>query len=359
MISVKHLSKSFGNNIVLADVNAEISKGEVISIIGPSGTGKSTFLRCLNLLEKPTSGEITIDKIDLLHTKTNIRKMRQKMGMVFQSFNLFSHLMIFENIMLGPVHLLKVPRKQAYEEALNLLKLVGLSDKGHAYPDELSGGQQQRAAIARTLAMKPEIVLFDEPTSALDPTMTSEVLAVIRRLADEGMTMMIVTHEMQFARNVSTRVYYMDEGVIYEEGTPDEIFVRPQREKTRAFIHKIRSFIFEIKSLDFDYIELSAMLDEFCKKQFIPSKTVNALQLVVEELVVQKLPLVTENPSIVVNIAYSGESGLAEISLSYRGDRFNPFAAKEDDVSMRIIRNIAPNPVHSYSDGINKLEFVI
>ena len=359
MISVKHLSKSFGRNLVLADVNVEISKGEIISIIGPSGTGKSTFLRCLNLLEKPTSGEITIDNINLLHPKTNIRKMRQKMGMVFQSFNLFSHLMIIENIMLGPVSLLKIPRQQAYEEALDLLKMVGLADKGHAYPDELSGGQKQRAAIARTLAMKPEIVLFDEPTSALDPTMTSEVLSVIRKLADEGMTMMIITHEMSFARNVSTRVFYMDEGVIYEEGTPEEIFSHPKREKTRGFIHKIRSFSFEIKSTDFDYIELSAILEDFCKKQFMSSKTLNSLQLVIEELIINQLPPVAETPDIVINIAYSEESGGVEITLTYRGREFNPFAAGEEDISLMIIRNIARNPVHSYKENVNTLEFKI
>jgi polar amino acid transport system ATP-binding protein len=254
---------------------------------------------------------------------------------------------------------LKIPRQQAYDEALELLKMVGLADKGYAYPDELSGGQKQRAAIARTLAMKPEIVLFDEPTSALDPTMTSEVLSVIRKLADEGMTMMIITHEMNFARNVSTRVLYMDEGVIYEEGKPAEIFSHPKREKTRSFIHKIRSFSFEIKSRDFDYIELSVMLEEFCKKQLMSSKTLNLIQLVVEELVKNKLPQAAETPDIVINIGYSEESGGVDIAMSYRGMELNPFSAEEDDTSLNIIRNIAKNPVHSYCDGINKLEFKI
>lgn len=360
MISIKHLSKSFGTNAVLKDINAEISKGEVISVIGPSGTGKSTFLRCLNLLEKPTSGEIVIDGINLLDTKTNIRKMRQKMGMVFQSFNLFSHLMIIENIMLGPVDLLKMPKQQAYDNATKLLKQVGLADKAYAYPDELSGGQKQRAAIARTLAMKPEIVLFDEPTSALDPTMVSEVLSVIRRLADEGMTMMIVTHEMRFARNVSTRVFYMDEGIIYEEGTPDVIFVNPQKEKTRAFIHKIRSFSFEIKSKDFDFIEFSAMLDDFCKKHLMSSKTLNAIQLVIEELVMQKLPLASELPDITINIDYSEESGIAELSFCYKGMEFNPLSAgDEDDISLKLIQNIARNPVHKYDGISNTLVFKV
>ncbi len=231
MISVKKLSKYFGDLAVLKDVNVEIKKGEVIAVIGPSGTGKSTLLRCLNLLEEPTSGEIIIDGVNLLDKKTNVFKIRQKMGMVFQSFNLFSHLMVIENIMLGPVDLLKTSRQDAFDEGMKLLAMVGLAEKAYAYPDELSGGQKQRVAIARTLAMKPEIVLFDEPTSALDPTMISEVLAVIRKLAADGMTMMIVTHEMKFARDVSTRVLYMDEGIIFEEGTPQQIFDDPQKDK--------------------------------------------------------------------------------------------------------------------------------
>jgi len=231
MISVKNLSKHFGDLVVLKDVNLEIKKGEVISIIGPSGTGKSTLLRCLNLLETPTSGEIIVDGVNLLDKKTDVFKLRQKMGMVFQSFNLFSHLMVIENIMLGPVDLLKTSRQDAFDEGMKLLAMVGLAEKAYAYSDELSGGQKQRVAIARTLAMKPEIVLFDEPTSALDPTMISEVLAVIRKLAADGMTMMIVTHEMKFARDVSTRVLYMDEGIIFEEGTPQQIFDDPQKDK--------------------------------------------------------------------------------------------------------------------------------
>ena len=205
MISIKHLSKSFGSVTPLKDVNAEIQQGEVITVIGPSGTGKSTLLRCLNLLETPTSGEILVDGVNILEKGADIQALRRKMGMVFQSFNLFSHLMVMENLMLGPVDLLGRSRQEAYDRGMELLELVGLRDKALAYPDELSGGQKQRVAIARTLAMDPEIILFDEPTSALDPTMVSEVLGVIRRLAQEGMTMMIVTHEMKFARVSSRR----------------------------------------------------------------------------------------------------------------------------------------------------------
>jgi polar amino acid transport system ATP-binding protein len=207
MIRVRNLSKSFGNLAVLKNISTDIHKGEIISIIGPSGVGKSTFLRCLNLLETPTGGEIIINGIHLRDRKTNVCELRKRMGMVFQSFNLFSHLMVMENILLGPLTVLKMNRAAAFDEGMKLLTLVGLAEKADAYPDELSGGQKQRVAIARTLAMRPEIVLFDEPTSALDPAMTSEVLAVIRKLAQDGMTMMIVTHEMQFARDISTRVF--------------------------------------------------------------------------------------------------------------------------------------------------------
>ena len=236
MIQIKHLQKSFGKVDVLTDVNLNIKCGEVISIIGPSGTGKSTFLRCLNLLEQPTGGSIIIDGQEVLNGRVNTSKLRQKMGMVFQSFNLFNHLSVLDNVCIGPVKLLGKSRKEAETKAMELLKLVGMAEKAHAMPDELSGGQKQRAAIARSLSMEPEIILFDEPTSALDPTMVSEVLSVIRALARQGMTMAIVTHEMSFARDVSTRVVYMDKGIIYEEGTPEEIFDHPENPRLQAFL---------------------------------------------------------------------------------------------------------------------------
>ena len=233
MIRIEALSKCYGEHSVLENISVDIGKGEVISIIGPSGCGKSTFIRCLNLMEQPSGGQIRIDGEDIMAKGSDVSMLRRKMGMVFQSFNLFSHLMIIENVMLGPVELLKIDRQTAYDEGMKLLETVGLAGKAFAYPDELSGGQKQRAAIARALAMKPEILLMDEPTSALDPKMVSEVLAVIRKLAQEGMTMMIVTHEMNFARNISTRVFYMDEKGIYEDGTPQQIFENPQRPKTK------------------------------------------------------------------------------------------------------------------------------
>lgn len=239
MISVKNLCKSFGDHQVLKDINEHIAPGEKIVIIGPSGSGKSTFLRCMNLLERPTSGQVIFDGIDITDPKTDINKVRQHMGMVFQHFNLFPHKTIMENITLAPVRLKLMKSEEAKEEALRLLKLVNLEEKADAYPGQLSGGQKQRIAIVRSLAMKPKMMLFDEPTSALDPEMVGEVLEVMKNLADQGMTMAVVTHEMGFAREVGTRVMFMDEGRILEQGTPEDIFEHPKEARTKEFLSKV------------------------------------------------------------------------------------------------------------------------
>ena len=239
MISVKYLCKSFGDHQVLKDINEHIAPGEKIVIIGPSGSGKSTFLRCMNLLERPTSGQIIFDGIDITDPKTDINKVRQHMGMVFQHFNLFPHKTIMENITLAPVRLKLMKSEEAKEEALRLLKLVNLEEKADAYPGQLSGGQKQRIAIVRSLAMKPKMMLFDEPTSALDPEMVGEVLEVMKNLADQGMTMAVVTHEMGFAKEVGTRVMFMDEGRILEQGTPEDIFDHPKEARTQEFLSKV------------------------------------------------------------------------------------------------------------------------
>lgn len=239
MIKVVNLHKSFGNLEVLKGIDSEIRKGEVVCVIGPSGSGKSTFLRCLNLLEVPTKGEVYIDGISLTEHKKDINKLRQKVGMVFQQFNLFPHMTVLQNITLAPIKLKKLPEKEAVEKARGLLRKVGLLDKENAYPNQLSGGQKQRVAIARALAMDPEVMLFDEPTSALDPEMVGEVLNVMKQLALEGMTMVVVTHEMGFAREVGDRILFMDEGIIAEEDTPDVIFGCPKQERTRAFLSKV------------------------------------------------------------------------------------------------------------------------
>ena len=239
MISVKNLCKSFGDHQVLRDINEHITPGEKVVIIGPSGSGKSTFLRCMNLLERPTSGQVIFDGIDITDPKTDINKVRQHMGMVFQHFNLFPHKTIMENITLAPTRLKLMKADEAKEEALRLLRLVNLEEKADAYPGQLSGGQKQRIAIVRSLTMKPKMMLFDEPTSALDPEMVGEVLEVMKKLADDGMTMAVVTHEMGFAREVGTRVMFMDEGIILEQGTPEEIFSNPQEARTQEFLSKV------------------------------------------------------------------------------------------------------------------------
>ena len=239
MIDVKNLTKAFGDHMVLAGINEHIRKGEKVAVIGPSGSGKSTFLRCLNLLEQPTGGTITFEGVDITDPKTDINKLRTRMGMVFQQFNLFPHLSVLENIRLAPVKLKLMTKEQAGEKALELLKRVGLPDKADAYPKQLSGGQQQRIAIARALAMNPDVMLFDEPTSALDPEMVGEVLEVMKELADDGMTMVVVTHEMGFARSVATRVLFMDEGNIAEQGAPEGFFDNPQNPRLREFLSKV------------------------------------------------------------------------------------------------------------------------
>lgn len=241
MIDVKNLCKSFGSHEVLKGINEHISKGEKVVIVGASGSGKSTFLRCLNLLEQPTGGTITFDGIDITDPKNDINKLRTRMGMVFQQFNLFPHLSVKENIKLAPVKLKLMTESEADKRALELLARVGLPDKADSYPGQLSGGQQQRIAIARALAMNPEVMLFDEPTSALDPEMVGEVLDVMKDLAKSGMTMVIVTHEMGFAREVATRVLFVDQGVIMESGTPEEVFNHPKNERTKLFLSKVLS----------------------------------------------------------------------------------------------------------------------
>jgi polar amino acid transport system ATP-binding protein len=239
VIFVNDVYKNFGSLEVLKGVTLKVNKGEVVVIIGPSGSGKSTLLRCINLLEEPTKGEVFIDGVKINNGKVNINKVRQKVGMVFQHFNLFPHLTAIENITLAPVKVKKMNKKEAEELAVDLLAKVGLLDKKDEYPIKLSGGQKQRLAIARALAMQPEVMLFDEPTSALDPEMVKEVLNVMKQLANEGMTMVVVTHEMGFAREVGDRVIFMDDGVIVEEGTPEEIFYRAKNERTREFLSKI------------------------------------------------------------------------------------------------------------------------
>ena len=239
MIEVQNLHKYFGKLEVLKGINARITDGECICVIGPSGGGKSTFLRCINLLEVPTKGDILIDGVSVMHNLRQLDKMRQKVGMVFQQFNLFPHMTVLKNITLAPVKLKKMTASEADDKAMELLNRVGLADKANEYPNRLSGGQKQRVAIARALAMDPEVLLFDEPTSALDPEMVGEVLEVMKQLALNRITMVVVTHEMGFAREVGDRIFFIDGGVISEQGTPDELFGHPQQPRTREFLSKV------------------------------------------------------------------------------------------------------------------------
>ncbi len=359
LIQVEHLKKVYPNITPLSDVNFDVHKGEVISIIGPSGTGKSTLLRSLNHLEIPTSGKILIFGSDINDKKTDVSKLRQRMGMVFQSFNLFSHLSVIENVCFAPMQLKGVSKQDAFDNGMRLLRMVGLAEKGGNYPDELSGGQKQRVAIARTLAMNPDIVLFDEPTSALDPTMVSEVLCVIRNLAQAGLTMMIVTHEMRFAQDVSSRVFFMDEGVVYEQGTPKEIFENPRMEKTIAFIHRIRTFTKEINSPDYDFATLNAEMEDFGKRQFFSERQVAEIQHGFEEIAaVNIIPQLSSSFDLKFLLEYSDKDRIAREKFIYNGDAYNPFE-KGDEISLSIVNSMITDKEYSYKNGINTLTITI
>ena len=359
MISIEKLSKTFGDVAVLNDVSIDIDKGEVVAVIGPSGTGKSTFLRCLNLLEQPSCGSVRIDGVDLLDRKTDVPKIRQRMNMVFQSFNLFAHLTVLENLTVGPIKLRGMEQRQAETKAMDLLRQVGLAEKADRFPDELSGGQKQRVAIARCLAMEPEIILFDEPTSALDPTMVSEVLAVIRRLAKDGMTMVIVTHEMDFARDVASRVLYMDEGGIYEQGTAAQIFGDPQRSKTREFVNRIRSQSWRIASPDYDLYAIIAEMEAFCEKQILPRRVRQNLELLLEELLLVYRPLFA-SARLDMTIFYSERLGSVEIVCEDTAEEGNPFERQApDEFGRNIIRNLTETIDYKRKGDRNTLHMVL
>ena len=358
LLKIEHLRKEFPDVTPLEDVSFEVNKGDIISIIGPSGAGKSTLLRCLNQLETVTSGTVTFDGQVITDPKCKMPQVRQKMGMVFQSFNLFANLSVIENVMAAPVKLLGKTRQQAYDDGMELLRKVGLAEKANSFPDELSGGQKQRVAIARAIAMKPEVLLFDEPTSALDPTMVSEVLQVIKSLAKDGMTMLIVTHEMKFARDVSTRVFYLDEGGIYEQGTPQQIFESPQKEKTRIFIKRLKQLEMTISTAYFDFIGSVAQIERFCAENLISEKTTRNAQLIFEEAVAASISSHSEQSANVLPMQVVFEISETDSSfcmnVRYGGDSFDPLKTG-DDISMSIIRNLAVSCEHSFDADGNHL----
>lgn len=323
MIELKHLRKEFEDTTPLKDVNLTINDGDVIAVIGPSGTGKSTLLRCINLLEEPTSGEIIVNGEVINSKDCDINEVRKKMGMVFQSFNLFGHLTVIENIMNPQITLLGKGRQESYDKAMDLLHKVGLASKALNYPDELSGGQQQRIAIARTLAMDPDIILFDEPTSALDPSMIGEVQSVIGMLAKTGRTMVIVTHEMDFARKISNRVLFLDEGGIYEDGSPKQIFEHPQKPKTQTFINRLSSLEYAMNYEDFDIEQVAEDLQSYAEKHLIESERTSKVQLAVEGIVMNNLLEMDIEPKIIVRIVYSEKKDLLTLTILYSGQHWD------------------------------------
>lgn len=358
MITVKHLSKVFSDHgsplQVLRDVNCEIDKGEVISIIGPSGTGKSTFLRCLNKLETPSGGEIIIDGENILDKKADVDRLRRKMGMVFQSFNLFEHLNVIDNLTLAPIKLLGMSKAQAEEKAMGLLQMVGLEKRALAFPSELSGGQKQRVAIARCLAMDPEIILFDEPTSALDPTMVSEVLAVIRQLARQGMTMAIVTHEMKFARDVSTRIFFMNDGVIYEDGTPEQIFDNPQKPATKAFINRYRTLEFTLEDRKYDLYGIFGRMEVFCNKYGLGEEMAERVQHVTEEMLTSVMRF---NAPVIFKLDYSEKNyNLYMEFVQQECDACLLDESGVDEVALALIKGYTEN-VEEVEKGTIRLQF--
>ena len=347
MIELVHLEKKYENATPLKDVSVTINDGDVISIIGPSGTGKSTLIRCINLLDKPTGGKILFDGVDITAPGYDVTQARRRMGMVFQSFNLFGHLTVIENLMLAPMDILGKSKQEAYETGIELLKRVGLSGREFNYPDMLSGGQKQRVAIARTLAMDPEVILLDEPTSALDPTMVGEVQSVIKDLAQTGKTMMIVTHEMNFARAICNRVFYLDQGGIYEDGPPEQIFDNPKRERTRAFIKKLKVLKLDIDSRDCDFIGMEAQIDRYCVENLIPSRIKYRIHLAFEELVRQLLWPVVGQSTVSFMLEYSPEDEQAYIIVTYGGDKFDP-ADGDNEFSYMVLKQSMSDLSYSY-----------
>jgi len=340
IIRFSHMQKSYGDLQVLKDINADIHCGEVVSIIGPSGTGKSTLLRALNLLDPPTGGSILVDGKNIRAKGYPVHLMRQKMGMVFQSFNLFAHKTVLENVIMAPIQLLHEDPEKAKEEGLALLRKVGLAEKADVYPDSLSGGQKQRVAIARALAMKPEVILFDEPTSALDPTMVGEVLSVIRQLADEGMTMLIVTHEMKFAFDVSTRIFFMYGGVIHEDGTPQQIFENPVHSATKAFIQRIRKEVFEIDGPDFDFLGMRSSINAFCYKYGIMEKRQTVRQLTEKML---NDTMAAYRP-ITVRVTHSEQSGVTALDFMVEKMEATPLSEAQRSELATLCKQVVEEP---------------
>ena len=362
LIEVKGLKKSFGSLEVLKGIDLTVNQGERIAIIGGSGCGKSVFLRSLCLLEKPDAGQVFIDGKEITAKGASVDTIRRSMGMVFQKFHLFSEMDVMDNLCLAPVRLLKMKRADAEKKAMELLSQVGLANRTHAWPTVLSGGQQQRIAICRCLMMEPKVLLFDEPTSALDPTMVGEVLAVIRMLAKRDMSMLIVTHEMNFAREVANRVLFFADGGIYEQGTPQEIFDAPKREKTVAFIHKIKYFSFDITDKQFDLMVLQGGIQTFGEKYGLNGRYIYRLQICCEELIYEMLNHCfpeNEPVNMNLNVAYAEADRTVEIEMLCGGEPYNPFEQAEDGLGVTILKKMAKKFDCRRESGLSRISIAL
>lgn len=345
MITASHLTKTVTNPDgtplrILDDISFHIAAGEVVSIIGPSGSGKTTLLRTLGMLDRPSSGQILVEGKDILAPSYPLRELHQKLGFVFQQFNLFPHLSVLDNITLALTKVHHMPDTEARQLALDTLAHVSLAEKADAMPATLSGGQQQRAAIARTLVLKPKIILFDEPTSALDPTMVAEVQGVIRLLAKEGMTMLIVTHRMRFARDIASRTFFLHQGHLLEDGTPDQIFRNPQQPETQAFVRQIRTLRFAIASRQFDFYDMMSQIRQFCIRYAIPEK-MDPLTHIVEEML---LLLGNYNSPVSIEVNHSELDGITHVAIVHQGETLSPLERPDaDELAVMIIRGMSSN----------------
>lgn len=347
MIKIEHLERRFNGSCPIKDLNLTINDGDVMCIIGPSGTGKSTLLNCLNLLKQPTAGKIFVDDIEITAKQFNPEIVRRKISMVFQSFNLFNHLTVLENLIIPQMDILKISRKEAEEKALASLEKVGMIKQIKKYPDEISGGQKQRVAIARALVMDTEVILFDEPTSALDPIMVKEVENVIKTLGQEKRTMVIVTHDMNFAENVANRVVYLDQGGVYEDGTPEQIFHHPKRARTKAFIESLTVLKISVHS-DYDIDSMNQQVETFIVKNKLSKRSSDNMRTIFDELFIKLLLQKTNNPHVRFILSYDSNKDKIFVNVKYGGDENNVLKMRSESVSKlkEILKNIKHETIH-------------
>jgi len=351
MIRFEHIRKEYENATPHKDVNGVINDGDIVTIIGPSGTGKSTLLRMINGLEKPTSGKIFYNDEEITAENYDYTKLRRKVGMIFQSFNLFNNCTVLDNLVVPQLDILKADKEQARKKAMDVLKKMGLDAHCNKMPSQLSGGQKQRVAIARALVMDPEVILFDEPTSALDPAMVYEVANTIKWLASFNTTMIIVTHDMAFARDVSTRIFYMDDGEIFEEGTPEEIFDHPKRSRTKAFVSNKRIVDILIDGSNYDFNKIKNQLNDYCESQKFSSSLTYHVTSVFEELIVQVV--LTHKSDATVELSLYNNDEKLEYKIKYDGEPFNPYE-EDESLSMIIFKNIISNYSYQFHENAHR-----